>query len=267
MATLFQPARIRDPYTLIAGHQHAADTTLASPASLLPSAFLNTQECTAFTPDTRTVPCMTDSPCPFHEDLAALAKRRTALRYWLLGARHFKAVEAMEYAEEYHSGTRKDGVSPEFSHQVSIVSFLRAFDAQLMYPDDTYATGFLHDVREDYDVPDAEIRTRFGTRTADATDALTKVFRGVTREPSAVFTAIAHDPVASVVKGADRINNQRTMLGVFTPDKVRRYISETSTMFFPMLKTARRVFPAQDGVYELEKLMLSTQVELYCALL
>ena len=191
----------------------------------------------------------------------AYAKQRIAIRYWMLGAGFNRAAEAMDFAENHHSGRRKGG-DPEFSHQVAIVSWLRSVSAALLYREDTMIAAFLHDVREDYSVEDEAIRARWGDRVADAVDALTKEFRGQRRDEGAVFDAIGADPIASVVKPGDRIHNQGTMLGAFTPTKIDAYLEETEAYILPMLKVARRRFPAQDAVYENAKLTLTSQVGL-----
>lgn len=198
----------------------------------------------------------------FAPRMEALAKRQIALRYWLLGKQYYGAVEAMEYAASFHRGVRKDGVTPEFSHQVAIVSQLRTLDSALRYPQEVFTAGFLHDVREDYGVSDAEIVHRFGGQVASAVDALTKEFRGEKREPASVFDAIGNDPIASVVKLADRVHNHQSMVGVFSEAKMRAYLGETRTYFFPMIRRARRRFPDQEPVYENLKLVLVSQVEL-----
>lgn len=188
------------------------------------------------------------------------AKQRLALRYWLLGRGFTQASRAMEFAELYHSGTRKDGVTAEFAHQVSIVNYLRSLLPHLLFPEETLVAAFLHDVREDYDVADAEIRAPFGDRVADAVDAVTKTFRGVRRDDEALFVRIGADPIASVLKPADRAHNQNSMVGVFTPAKMTEYVAETEGLFLPMIKRARRTFPEQEPAYENAKLVLVSQV-------
>jgi (p)ppGpp synthase/HD superfamily hydrolase len=191
-----------------------------------------------------------------------LTKSRIALRYWLLGRGWHLASEALEFAEEYHTGTRKDGVTPEISHQVQVAHYLRTMHEHLLYPEETIATALLHDVREDYDVSDEEVRERFGGRVADAVDAMTKQFRGTVREPRAVFDQIAHDAIASVAKGSDRIHNQHSAFGVFSAEKVLDYIGETEEYFLPMLRAARTRFSRQEPVYENMKFVLMSQMQL-----
>jgi len=189
-------------------------------------------------------------------------KRGIALRYWLLGRQWHLASEAQEFAQTYHAGTRKDGVTPEMDHQVQVAHYVRTLHEHLLYPEETIATAFLHDVREDYDVSDEEIRERFGDRVADAVAAMTKTFRGTARDPDVVFEQIAGDPIASIAKGADRIHNQHTAFGVFTAEKICDYITETEEYFLPMLRSARTRYTRQEPVYENLKFVLVSQVRL-----
>jgi (p)ppGpp synthase/HD superfamily hydrolase len=193
-------------------------------------------------------------------EMTDYAKQRLALRYWLLGRGFTQASRAMDFAEGYHCGTRKDGQTPEFAHQVAIAGYLRTLLPHLLFGEETLCAAFLHDVREDYDVSDEEIRTKFGDRVADAVDAVTKTFRGVRRDDTDLFVRIGKDPIASILKPADRGHNQDTMVGVFTVEKMAAYVTETETLFLPMIKRARRGFPEQEPAYENAKHLLVSQV-------
>lgn len=195
----------------------------------------------------------------------AFAKREISLRYWMLGRGYHRAVAAMELGRRYHRGQRKDG-SPEFSHQVAIGQFVRTLISDLRHPEETLATIFLHDIREDYGLGDGEIRGSFGDQVANSVWHLTKVFRGTKRAPADVFEGISGDPIASIVKGADRIHNFSTMLGAFTESKQREYIDEAQTYIIPMLKRARREFPQQEPAYENIKWALTSQMSLIRAI-
>lgn len=186
-------------------------------------------------------------------------KERIALRHWLLGRGWHKAAEAFSYAEGFHNGLRKDGVTPEFSHQVSIGLYLTTLTPHLLYPEETITVGLLHDVCEDYDVEFSEITSIFGQQVSEANHAMTKEHKGIKRDAHEVKAAQESCPIASVVKGADRIHNQSTMAGVFGPEKITAYITETETFILPMLKVARRSFPSQDGAYQNERVVLRTQ--------
>ena len=221
-------------------------------------------------------------------------KRTIALRYFLAGAGWHHAVTAMEFARGIHDGLRKDGITPEFSHQVSIANYAitlmvpiysalshSTHYAGILHPETTLAAVFLHDVREDAGISHDEIvdlftRQRpdeetliFAQRTADAVECLTKKFRGSVKTKSAYFDAIAACPVASIVKGADRIHNFQSMNApcsdgtpVFSLEKQQSYIQEGRDFFLPMLKTAQRHFPSQQAAYENIKHMLLSQIEM-----
>ena len=52
-------------------------------------------------------------------------KAEVSLRYWLIGRGYIQALKAMEFGKRYHKGLRKDGVTPEFHHQISIAQYVR----------------------------------------------------------------------------------------------------------------------------------------------
>lgn len=199
-------------------------------------------------------------------------KLDVSLRYWLLGIgeqrpEFLQALQAYEFARQYHTGKRKDGVTPEFFHQLYIGQYLRTLHTSLIYPADCLAVAALHDVSEDYFVPNAQLQERFGDQIARPAELLNKLLPdGGKKDMAQYFEDIARCPIASIVKGADRIHNLQSMLGVFSGKKQRDYLDETKTYFLPMIKKARRLFPAQEPAYENIKLMLNSQVQLFEAL-
>ena len=189
-------------------------------------------------------------------------KLAISLRYYLLGCKYFQALKAMEFAAKFHTGMRKDGKTPEFSHQMLIVQFLRTLAPGILEPEETFSTAFLHDTPEDHDVGFDEIENKFGVKVAKSVRLLTKKYRGTVVPEQYYYEQIAEDSIASVVKGGDRNHNISTMVGTFTKEKQLSYIEETEKFVLPMLKTARRNFPEQESVYENEKLLLKSQIVL-----
>lgn len=200
-----------------------------------------------------------------HARRADVEKMRISLRYWLLGREYYQALEAMEFAARWHTGTRKDG-SHEFGHQLRQALYLRSIERLLIDPQSCLVVCFLHDVVEDKPVSLADINTHFGPAITASVDAISKEVGGVRKTDTAYFAGIAADPVASICKGADRIDNQDTMVGAFTAEKQLSYIRETEQFLLPMLKTARRTFFRQDPAYENVKSILIGQVTLVRAL-
>ncbi len=193
-------------------------------------------------------------------------KLKTAIRYWMLGREYHTALKAMEFGLQYHTGLRKDGVMPEFQHQVSQASFARTLEPHLLYPDETLATIFLHDVVEDCDVDIAAIIAEFGETIGKSVELMTNQVGGVKKPMESYYSEMQFDPIASIVKGCDRIHNHQTMVGVFTPEKIDRYMIETNDHVIPMLKAARKRFTKQEGAYLNIKHVLMTQMELLQAL-
>lgn len=194
-------------------------------------------------------------------------KMKIALKYWLHGMAHqdpnyYKCLEAINFAEKYHTGVRKDGVTKEFEHQITIALYVKTLIKSLLYPWESICVAILHDVVEDYDVSFDEIRQRFGERVMLGVMAMTKTTRGVKKSEQSYFAGIGEDPIASVVKGADRIHNLQTMVGVFKLDKQKEYIAEAVDNILPAIKVGRNNFHAQELAYENIKLVMHSQIQL-----
>lgn len=195
-------------------------------------------------------------------------KMKIALRYRLLGMSQVDpgwrpALIAFDFAESFHTGTRKCGKIPEFMHQVQIASFLLTHVRNLSDPIGVIVCALLHDVCEDYDVDFEVISHKFGHQVCDDVRRLTKKHRGKKKSPEVYFSSIAESENASVVKGVDRIMNLSTMIGVFSREKQIAYCKETRDEFLPFLKEARKKHPSQELVYENIKFNLDSQLYMY----
>lgn len=189
-------------------------------------------------------------------------KMKIAIRYWLIGKEYYNALKAMDFAESYHTGTRKDG-NHEFSHQISQVNYIRAFVSCLLSPEATICVIFLHDVVEDYGVSYEQLLSLFGKQVADAVWRMSKVRHGVKMDDDVYYDEIISCPLASISKTVDRLHNLMSMLGGFTPEKRVSYIDHTLTKVVPMMKECRRKFPEQESVYENAKYVMTNQINLY----
>jgi (p)ppGpp synthase/HD superfamily hydrolase len=188
-------------------------------------------------------------------------RHKERMRAWLLGKGYYKAVEALEFAAKYHTGIRKDGITPEFHHQISIAHYLRTLP-NIRKQEELLAVAFLHDIMEDYNVTKETIKTKFGDTISDATFLMSREYLGKEKSIADYFSAIAEDPIASLGKGGDRIHNYQTMHSVFTCKKQLAYIDEGEKYILPMLREARNNFPDQELAYENQKYTLKGQIEL-----
>lgn len=206
--------------------------------------------------------------------IEAARKREIACRYWLLGKEYYRGVKSMAYNQRLFTGTRKDGITPEFDHHVCQVQYVRTLPG-LLYPEETICTLFFHDTPEDKGISPQEIREvlqddadpAFALRVSEAVWRMTKKWRGEKRGEAELFSEMAKCPIASIGKGCDRIHNVQTMVGVFSADKQRAYLEEVDRLFLPMLKEAERNFPEQEAAYKNIRTNLKNQSALIRAFL
>ena len=218
-------------------------------------------------------------------------KLMAALRWRLQGEKFYTALACLDLAEKYSLGIagktgivkeedydiqfRKDGETPEFEHQIRIA--LLAFTLKNV-PDleALICVILLHDLMEDYDVERdlimATLMQHTGTqsksrgwarRVYDAIWAMTKTYRGVKKSMEQVLADIADDPLASLAKGLDRVQNFQSMIRVFKLAKRKAYIQEGIDWFLPMLKKARKQFSYQMDAYLGIETLMKYQIELF----
>src|SRR3989344_865380 len=192
-------------------------------------------------------------------------KQLSVMRGFLEGRQHFVAAEALEVVRQVSEGVRKDGITPQFHHQLSVARFITTLTPHLNSPEETIAAPFLHDLLEDHGTKWTRrmLEEHFGKRIADAVWVLTKKSAGMTKTYELYFAELARCPVGSVVKVVDRAHNLQTMQGVFTLEKQRLYVGEVEQHFYPLIRAARRAFPRQYGAYENAKILIRCQ----CALI
>jgi (p)ppGpp synthase/HD superfamily hydrolase len=191
---------------------------------------------------------------------ADYVKQVRMMRSFLKDRGYHLALAAMEFAMSYHTGTRKDGVSPEFSHQMFIALYVLSISPLLTYPEETLAAVFLHDVCEDFPVTYDEIESRFGKRVRAAVELLTKKKDGVRIPDDIYYERMALDEIASVVKGVDRAHNIHSMHSAdWSLDKQQAYLDFVFEFVLPMLKKARKTFIQQRLAYENIKSVLLMQ--------
>jgi (p)ppGpp synthase/HD superfamily hydrolase len=192
-------------------------------------------------------------------------KNKIAIRYWLIGKCFYRAVKAMNFAEQLHSGLRKDG-QHEFSHQVTQALYCRTICDQLISPEDTFVVIFLHDIVEDKGVTIQTIEEMFGKTVAGYVWKISKVREGVRVPDEIYYKEMGMCHVVSVCKGLDRDHNISTMLKGMKLEKQKEYIKESKEKTVVMLKMARKLFPEQESIYENIKYSLFKQIQLYEAI-
>lgn len=209
------------------------------------------------------------------EATRSFEKSCIAARYWLLGmaehdSSYFSVLTAMEECLAHHNGYRNGG-EPEASHQLGIFLNARTLHKHIKNPVMVYTLIFLHDIIEDSNqltkafYSPERVEELFGANVREKVMMLSKEVLGQ-RNHGYCLEAIFNDEDCSIVKGGDRCNNVSTMFGVFKPERLERYVTETMECFIPLLKVSRRKFPHQESVYENFKLDLLNQLKLISAI-
>lgn len=191
-------------------------------------------------------------------------KQRIVMRGLLEGWGFYVALKALELILALEKGTRKDGLTPKAHHQLSVGRLLSTLVPHLLYPEETLAAAFLHDILEDH--PDEwdhdKLVTEFGEIIADAVWRLSKKSGGMSKDYPSYFAGMTECPIASLVKLADRAHNLQTMQGVFTYEKQALYVAEVDKWFLPMVRAARKRHPRQRPAFENLKILLLCQMRL-----
>jgi (p)ppGpp synthase/HD superfamily hydrolase len=185
-------------------------------------------------------------------------KLKIALHYYLLGRKYNTALKAFHFAARHHAGLRRDKMTPEFQHQIEIALYVSTLK-DVRDEERVITLALLHDLLEDYStVTMVFLASEFGHDIADECELLNK--NGKSYE--VYFDRMAMSPSASIVKGADRIHNINSMVGVFSKEKQQKYCAEVEQYFLPMLKKARKTHPDQLQAYSNIEHMLRSQINL-----
>jgi (p)ppGpp synthase/HD superfamily hydrolase len=195
--------------------------------------------------------------------VAAFESAYTALKGYMLGKGYVQGLEALSFAELYHVGTRKDGFTPEFYHQIEICFTLINLRGLEDIEERCIVLALLHDIMEDYDVSFDEMVNRFDEEAAEDVYVLSKKHRGEVKDLKTYHIEIGKKPETILVKGADNSQNVQSMHGAFKAEKMLSYLVDTKTNKLPLLKLGRKRFPKYHFAFAGLSFMLKRQVALY----
>ena len=123
--------------------------------------------------------------------------------------------KAYEFAKEKHGTQKRIGGDPYITHPVAV--------ADIEYQ----IVALFHDLLEDTDATEDEIRSIAGEEVLQAVKLLTKE-KGY--DMQTYVTRIRQNPIAYAVKGADRLHNLRTASCTSRHFR-QKYITETETWY------------------------------------
>lgn len=145
--------------------------------------------------------------------------------------------KAYKLAAEKHKDQKRKSGEPYIIHPVETAKIL----AGLGMDEETIIAGLLHDIIEDTDYTDEEMREEFGDEIALLVDGVTKLGNLVyeTREEAQaenlrkMFLAMSKDIRVLIIKLADRLHNMRT-IDYMTPQKIEEKSRETLEIYAPL---------------------------------
>ncbi len=134
---------------------------------------------------------------------------------------------ALEYATVMHKGQYRKGGKEYITHPVAVAEIVREKGGDL----DCVITALFHDLLEDTEATEQDIERIGGAKVLHAVKLLTKPHNVVMSE---YISGIRSDPIAFLVKGADRLHNLRSCIKTSTEFR-KRYIAETEEWFMDFL--------------------------------
>ena len=145
-------------------------------------------------------------------------------------------TRAYEYGKKAHEGQKRMSGEPYFTHPIATAKILarQGMDAQ------TIAAGLMHDVLEDTEVSEEDMRKEFGDDIVFLVNGVTKLgtlkYRGHDRHVESLrkfFMAMANDLRVVIIKFADRLHNLSTLEHV-REDKRKRIALESIEIYAPL---------------------------------
>ena len=143
---------------------------------------------------------------------------------------------AYKFAETAHRGQKRRTGEPYFSHALATARRL----ADWGLDETTVAAGLLHDVVEDTEITEEDVRREFGKDVARLVDGITKLgtvkYRGDRTQADnlrKLILAMAEDLRVILIKLADRLHNMETIAHL-PPDKRERVALETMEIYAPL---------------------------------
>lgn len=130
---------------------------------------------------------------------------------------------ALQFATEKHKGLYRIGGAEYITHPIAVAELVRAAGRDT----DCQITALFHDLLEDTDATEEEIRRYGNDKILAAVNLLTKQKGYVMRE---YVAAIRQNDMAFAVKGADRLHNLQCAFACDETFK-RRYIAETTEWY------------------------------------
>jgi len=144
---------------------------------------------------------------------------------------------AYAYAENAHANQKRASGEPYFIHPCAVADILMDLGLDAA----TIAAALLHDVIEDTDSTEEDIKREFGEEVLTLVSSVTKLEKIVFKSQEdadaenfrKIFVAMAKDVRVIIIKLADRLHNMRS-LNFLSHERQQRMASETLEIYAPL---------------------------------
>lgn len=149
-----------------------------------------------------------------------------------------RILDALEFASEKHEGQKRDSGEDYITHPYQVANILVDMSAD----EETVIAGLLHDVLEDTETTETEIKNKFGQEVLSLLIGLRKLnnikrsyykSNNDNEQLRKMFLAMGSDARIVFVKLADRLHNMQT-LEFKTREKQERIAKETLDIYVPL---------------------------------
>ncbi|MCF0238668.1 MAG: bifunctional (p)ppGpp synthetase/guanosine-3',5'-bis(diphosphate) 3'-pyrophosphohydrolase [Sphaerochaetaceae bacterium] len=148
-----------------------------------------------------------------------------------------KIQHAADYANSKHQDQKRKSGEPYIIHPIAVAETL----IQLNMDADTVCAGLLHDVVEDTDATDDDIKELFGKNVMELVQGVTKIANIKNLSKSAaeaetirkIFIAMSKNMTVIIIKLSDKLHNMRT-LQYMNPVRAKEIANECLEIYAPL---------------------------------
>lgn len=174
-----------------------------------------------------------------------------------------ESMKAFNVMKKLHEGVKRGGGLDYSTHTVRVAHQLIAAGVDEDY---IIAAALLHDVIEDCNVSEDELRNRYNIHP-EVVSIVAKVTKWKGYDNETYFGRINSSSAAMLVKISDRLHNISTMHGAFSHEKMLKYVEETYTHIIPMCRVLKYEYPQYANISYIMKNQIETICEIYESLL
>lgn len=173
--------------------------------------------------------------------MADRSKSYIYLKGFANGCSMHNTLKALHVAEKFHKDQFRNDGEPYINHPLRVANEL----INLGIKDDAIvAAALLHDILEDceFEYGGKELVTQYHLEqeVLDVIRLLTK-HKGVNADE--YYKTILSDKRSAIIKISDRCHNISTMVGVFTIERMKKYLKETEEYVLPLCSNVKDLYP------------------------